>query len=145
MTEGMMWKGENMNSESPSSSAITWFYYKELGQAAEFYGETMGFELVVNQVWTRIYRANEGAFLGIVAGENGFCQPQERNAVLFTLVVKDVAPWFDRLKARGADLLTEIEEKEDIQVRCFFLKDPGGYSIEVQQFLDPAVSQHFVS
>ena len=130
---------------SRSQSAITWFYYKDLAEPSEFYGDTMGFELVVDQRWARIYRANQGAFLGIVAGESGFCQPQERNAVLFTLVVKDVVTWYDRLKEHGADLLTSIEDKQEIQVRCFFLRDPGGYAIEVQQFLDPAVSQHFVS
>ena len=133
-----------MSDRMGSGSAITWFYYKDLEDAATFYGEAMGFELVVDQQWARIYRAGSGSFLGIVAGENGFCQPQESNAVLFTVVVDDVAPWYRRLQQHGANLVTEIETKEDIQVRCFFLKDPGGYSVEVQQFLDPEVSRLFV-
>jgi hypothetical protein len=31
--------------------------------------------------------------------------------------------------------LTEVKEVEEIQVRGFFLEDPGGYALEIQRFL----------
>jgi len=54
-----------------------------------------------------------------------------------------VSWWYDYLKHKGVKMLTELREVKDIQVRGFFLEDPGGYAIEVQQFLNPKVAQIF--
>ena len=116
-------------------SQITFFYYPDLAEAAPFYTDVMGFELVDDQQWAKLYRVAGSSFMGIVAGENGFRRPQDYNAVLLTVCVNDVATWYEYLKAKGVKLLTDIQEKEDIQVRCFFFEDPGGYALEIQQFL----------
>jgi hypothetical protein len=103
----------------------------------------IGFELVVDQGWAKIYAVSETSFVGIVDGARGFHKPQERNAVLVTLVVDDVYGWYDYLKGKGVKMATEVKEHVAIQVRCFFCEDPGGYSIEVQQFLDPETARTF--
>ena len=69
---------------------ITFLYYSDLKAAAAFYGDLMGFELVDDQQWAKIYRISASGYLGIVAGEKGFCKPQERNAVLVTLLTREV-------------------------------------------------------
>jgi hypothetical protein len=99
--------------------------------------------LVEDQEWAKIYAVGEHAFLGIVAGEKGFHQPRDENAVLISLVVDDVFGWYRYLGERGVTLLTEVREVAEIQVRGFFLKDPGGYTLEIQQFLDPQVASVF--
>jgi len=104
---------------------------------ARFYEELLGLELVEDQGWTKIYRVHGSAYLGIVAGERGFHSPRDENAVLVTLVVSDAAHWFAKLQDVGAALLSELEDKEEIGIRRFFLKDPGGYTLEIQQFLKP--------
>lgn len=124
-------------------SQITFLYYPEIEPIASFYQDTMGFELVEDQQWAKIYRLGGNGFLGIVAGDKGFCQPQEQNAVLVTLVVDDVPGWYNYLKDRGVTLLTGLQHREDIQIRCFFFQDPGGYSFEVQQFLKPDLAAIF--
>jgi predicted enzyme related to lactoylglutathione lyase len=124
-------------------SQITFLYYRDLQPVAEFYQEVMGFELVEDQGWAKIYRVSDSAYLGIVDETRGFHKAQERNAVLVTLVVDDVSWWYDYLKRKGVKMLTELREVKDIQVRGFFLEDPGGYAIEVQQFLNPKVAQIF--
>lgn len=124
---------------------ITFFYYPDLKAAAEFYQHLMGFELVEDQRWAKIYRITGSGYLGIVAGEKGFFKPQKHNAVLLTLLTQDVKDWYERLKSKGVKLLTGIQEKRDIQVRCFFLEDPGGYALEIQQFLKPAQVKLFHS
>jgi len=116
-------------------SQITFLYYDDLEIAAKFYGEVMGFELVEDQRWAKIYRVSGNAFVGIVAGEKGFRRPQPYNAVLLTLLANDVDAWYDHLEKAGVKLLTGVQNKEDIQIRCFFFEDPGGYALEVQQFL----------
>ena len=124
-------------------SQITFLYYDDLTPIDKFYREVMGFTLVKDQGWAKIYAVSETAFVGIVDGDRGFHEPQERNAVLITLVVDDVFGWYDYLKSKGVTMLTEVEEHEEIQVRGFFCQDPGGYSIEVQQFLDPETARLF--
>ena len=126
-------------------AAITWFYYDQLQPAAAFYEQAMGFPLVVDQEWARIYRISSDAYVGIVAGDKGSFRPQAFNAVLLTLVVEDVAIWHASLRRKGISSLSDIRTHRDIQVRCFFLKDPGGYAIEIQQFLDPPDARIFLA
>jgi predicted enzyme related to lactoylglutathione lyase len=124
-------------------SQITFLYYRQIEPAASFYEETLGFELVEDQGWAKIYRTGGNAFLGIVAGEKGFHAPQERNAVLVTLVVDDVPGWYDRLKRLGVKMLSDLEHRQEIGIQCFFVQDPGGYALEVQQFLNPRQAEIF--
>jgi predicted enzyme related to lactoylglutathione lyase len=124
-------------------SQITFLYYRQIEPAATFYGETLGLELVEDQGWAKIYRISGSAFLGIVAGEKGFHTPQERNAVLVTLVVDDVPGWYDQLKRLGVKLLSEMKHSPEIGVLGFFLQDPGGYALELQQFLKPRQQEVF--
>lgn len=124
-------------------SQITFLYYQDLQAATLFYGDIVGLEMVEDQAWARIYRVSGNAFLGIVAGEKGFHRPQERSAVLVTLVVDDVPGWYERLKSQGVKLLSDLEHREEIQIRCFFFEDPGGYTLEVQQFLKPNLTGIF--
>lgn len=124
-------------------SQITFLYYHDLRPVSKFYEEIMGFELIEDQGWAKIYRVNGNAYLGIVDEERGFHKAQEKSAVLLTLVVDDVFWWYDYLKRKGVRMLTELREVEDIQIRGFFLEDPGGYTIEVQQFLRPDVARIF--
>jgi predicted enzyme related to lactoylglutathione lyase len=128
-----------------AQSQITFLYYRDLETAARFYEQTMRFELVEDQQWAKIYRVAGTAFVGIVAGDKGFRRPQEYNAVLLTILVNDVYSWYAYLQELGGKFLTEVQDKPDIQVRCFFIEDPGGYAIEIQQFLRPDLVKIFHS
>ena len=126
-------------------SQITFLYYDEIEPIARFYEEVMGFELVEDQRWAKIYRVGSDAFLGIVVGEKGYHRTREKSAVLVTLVVDDVLGWYEHLKVNGVRPLTDVQDREDIQIRCFFFDDPGGYTLEIQQFLKPELVDIFHS
>jgi len=132
-----------MNKNNGISAGITFFYHKDIDFAVQFYGEIMGFQLVSDQGWAKIFRIAGNSYVGVVTGEGGFHQPQDKNAVLLTVVVDNVQGWYKRLRETQATFLTELQDKPDIQVRCFFLQDPAGYAIEIQQFLDPRTAQEF--
>ena len=134
-----------MDKKKGISAGITFFYHKDIEPAVRFYGEIMGFQLVSDQGWAKIFRIAGNSYMGVVAGEKGFRRPQEKNAVLLTVVVDNVQEWYERLRETEIILLTELQDKPEIQVRCFFLQDPAGYAIEVQQFLDPRTAQEFDS
>ncbi len=72
-------------------SQITFFYYKDLAKAADFYERIMGFELADDQGTCRIYRVRGSAFLGIVDERYGHCSARKsESSVLATFVVDDV-------------------------------------------------------
>jgi catechol 2,3-dioxygenase-like lactoylglutathione lyase family enzyme len=116
---------------------ITFLYYAQIEPAAAFYAQTLGFELVEDQGWAKIYRTGGNAYVGLVAGEKGYHRPQAKSAVLVTLVVDDAARWYEKLRGKGVRLLGELEDRAEIGIRCFFFEDPGGYTLEVQEFLKP--------
>jgi len=124
-------------------SGITFFYYSDLSEAREFYEGVLGLEVVDDQGWAVIYKVNGSCFFGLVDEENGFCKAQESNAVLFTLVVENVEEWYGYLKEKDVRILSEPETKEDIGVKCFFLKDPAGYALEIQEFTKPEKANLF--
>ncbi len=124
-------------------SQITFLYYQDIEQAAAFFQEVLGLEPVEDQQWAKIYRLSGNAFLGAVSGEQGFHQVQDQSAVLITLVVDDVPWWYEHLKSHGVKLLSGLQHRVNVQIRCFFFEDPGGYSYEIQQFLKPELVNIF--
>ena len=120
-------------------SQITFLYYQDLQPVAEFYEEIMGFNLIQDQGIAKIYRVSGDAYLGIVDGAKGRFRPQEHNAVLITLVVDDLPEWHNYLQSKNIKPLSKI--KHGAHISHFFCKDPGGYTIEVQTFLEPEVAK----
>ena len=118
------------------SSGITFFYYPDLSKARSFYEEDLGFEVADDQGWAVIYKVNGTCFFGIVDEKKGFCDAKEENAVLFTLIVDDTEEWYEYLKTREVTIEDPLEEKKDIGVKGFFISDPEGYAIEIQEFTE---------
>jgi predicted enzyme related to lactoylglutathione lyase len=131
-----------MNPKAPTSQ-ITFLYFTDMQPADDFFSGLLGLETVEEQSFARIYRVSEGAFVGAVSGERGFHRPQEKNAVLVTLLVNDIEVWFDKISAAGLKIVRPLMEHKDINIRCFFFEGPGGYSFEIQEFLDPRLREIF--
>lgn len=123
------------------AGAITFFYYADLSAVIPFYEQTLGFELVRDQGMARLYRIAPGSYFGIVDGHRGHLRHRPDSAVLLTLVVADVAAWHARMAAAGVPGLGPIRQSAFCE--HFFFTDPAGYAIEVQRFLDPAMTELF--
>ncbi|TDY56659.1 glyoxalase/bleomycin resistance protein/dioxygenase superfamily protein [Aminivibrio pyruvatiphilus] len=125
-------------------SQITFFYYKDLAKAADFYERIMGFELADDQGTCRIYRVRESAFLGIVDERYGHCSaPKSESTVLATFVVDDVREWYEHLRKNGVTIISELLSRPEIQIEAFFFEDPEGYALEAQSFLNPVLRPVF--
>ena len=135
-----------MEKKLKAQSQITFLYYYELDTPGKFYQDVMGFELIEDQGTARIYRVCGNAHLGIVNQATGFHRAQPTNAVEITLVVDDVEPWYQHLKSKGVKFLREpiIKGKTVHSHNTFVIEDPGGYTIEVQQFLIPETAAMYV-
>jgi catechol 2,3-dioxygenase-like lactoylglutathione lyase family enzyme len=121
--------------------AITFFYYPDIHAVAPFYENVLGFQLVLDQGLARIYRIADNSYFGIVDGNRGHLQHQEKSAVLLTVVSEDVEAWHAKLTEAGVAGLTEMRRGNYCD--HFFFEDPAGYAIEIQRFHNPDVAKLF--
>jgi predicted enzyme related to lactoylglutathione lyase len=119
----------------PIDQGITWVYTEDLDGTCRFYGETIGLAQVHDQGLCRIFRISPTAFLGVCKRRPGrFVEPK---GVVITFVTPDVDGWHRRLVAAGVAPEGAPERSDQFGVYCFFARDPNGYLLEFQMFLDP--------
>ncbi len=52
--------------------------------------------------------------------------------------------WHEKIKGcKAVTSCTDVEVKEQFGIKGFFFEGPGGYSFEIQKFLDPGLSGIF--
>jgi catechol 2,3-dioxygenase-like lactoylglutathione lyase family enzyme len=114
---------------------VTFLATRDLEATAAFYEGVLQLPLVLDQGVCRIYRSAPSAFLG-------FCSHlpvgEEPRPIILTLVSQDVDAWFRYLLTKGINLAERPIHNPTYNIHHFFLRDPDGYLIEIQQFLDPA-------
>lgn len=119
---------------------ITWLYYVDLGKAIDFYDKIMGFQLVVDQGWAKIFIVREGAYVGLVDQSQGFHRAGPAKPVIVCLNVLDCDAWYKHFKEKGVQTLSEPRVSERLRIKAFMLRDPEGYVIEIQESLPGALS-----
>lgn len=113
---------------------ITFCYTRDLPTTSRFYGEVIGFPLILDQGGCRIYRAAGDAYLGFCERENAPDSPQ---GVILTLVTDAVDDWYEFLASRGVEFEKAPTTNPEYGIYHCFARDPSGYLIEIQRFLDP--------
>ncbi|WP_420317003.1 VOC family protein [Ekhidna sp.] len=61
--------------------SITWTYHHDLLKMQKFYEEVLGFQLVADQGWTKIYRTSPTGFIGLVDERRGMMDYADQKAV----------------------------------------------------------------
>lgn len=125
-----------MKPQTMFDQQVTFLTVSDLEQSTEFYQDTLGLELVLDQGPCKIFRVSSDGFIGI-------CEPnQHRNVstdgVIITLVSDDVDGWYNRLKAKGVPFTKPPAENPTFNIYHCFLRDPDGHLLEIQRFNDPA-------
>lgn len=114
---------------------ITFLYTRDLRKTTHFYEEVMGLSLVLDQGSCRIYRVSADGFLG-------FCErasaPEKPEGIIFTFATHQVDEWYQLLIERGVAFEKPPTHNPDYNIYHCFLRDPNGYLLEIQQFLNPA-------
>ncbi len=122
----------------PIDSQITFLYTHDLGQTARFYEDIIGLDLKLDQGTCRIYQVTPDSHLG-------FCQraaaaphaESEPPHVILTIVTAGVDEWYGFLKGRNVQLEHPPTINPEYDIYHFFLRDPNGYMLEIQQFRHP--------
>ena len=115
----------------------TMLYYTELGAAAKFYGEVLGLETAYEDDWVRLYKATANSFIGVVKeGPGAFHKVRAENSVMVSLVTDDVDAVHARVRQHPeVEIVSPLQNKDSAPIRAFIMKDPGGYTVEVFQWL----------
>ncbi|MEM7108203.1 MAG: VOC family protein [Bacteroidota bacterium] len=75
--------------------SITWTYHKDLLKMQKFYEEALGFRLVADQGWTKIYQTSSTGFIGLVDERRGMEDYADAKAVEIEWLVAEFAGFDD--------------------------------------------------
>ena len=114
---------------------ISFCYTRDMEATSEFYSGTLQLPLVLEQAGCRIYRVAGDAYIG-------FCTKVEKQTdsnddVTLTLVTDDVDRWFERVENAGYQVIKPPAATPQYNIYNCFVKDPSGYTVEIQRFEDP--------
>ena len=105
----------------------------DLEQTDNFYTNLLGLSLYKDQGVCRIYDVPGG-------GRLGFCThipvTKEEKSPIITLLAADVDDVYQRVVAGGFHPDHPPQENTRFKIYHFFVKDPSGYWVEIQRFLD---------
>lgn len=112
-------------------------YYKDMQAPRKFYSEIFGLKATFEDEWVSLYRLTENSLIGVVKeGGTAYHKTQTNNAVMLSIVVDDVDAWNKKLKTYAdVKYLKEIYNHDSVPIRAFLLEDPGGYTVEVFQWV----------
>ncbi len=119
----------------PIDHQITFLYTQDLQQSARFYEDILGLTLARDQTTCRIYHTGQHSYVGICQRDDALAQPERRD-IIVTLVTPEVDAWYSTLLERGAVIDHAPAVNPKYNIYHFFLRDPNGYLIEIQKFLD---------
>jgi catechol 2,3-dioxygenase-like lactoylglutathione lyase family enzyme len=118
----------------PIDQQVSFIYTRDLARSARFYAEVLGLEPVLDQGACRIFRVAEGGFLGVCTNPARAIVPE---GFTLTFVTPEVDAWHDRLAEHGVSIEAPPAENTRFRIYNFFARDPDGYLLEFQRFLDP--------
>ena len=121
-------------SHPPIDQLLTFIYTQDLAATTHFYEDVMGLSLTLDQGSCRIYRISSNGFLGICQSNAVSERPQ---GIIITLATHDVDGWYQYLSERGVTFEKPPAHNPDYNIYHCFVRDPNGYLLEIQQFLDP--------
>jgi catechol 2,3-dioxygenase-like lactoylglutathione lyase family enzyme len=114
---------------------VTFLYANDLQKTAHFYEEVLELPLVLDQGSCRIYDVCGSGFLGICQSTEVVEEPK---GIIFTFATHEVDEWYYFLSEKGVAFEKPPVHNPKFKLYHCFLRDPNGYLLEIQQFLDPA-------
>ena len=113
---------------------VTFLLVTDLARSTTFYRDQLGLEIVLDQGDCRILRVTDTAFVGICERRG----ERDTETILLTLVTDDVDGVHKTLAEAGVECEKEPQLNPTYNVYHAFYRDPDGFLVEVQRFLDPA-------
>jgi hypothetical protein len=115
-------------------ATIVWFYYRDMEGIQRFYEEVLGFDLIVDQGWAKIYPIGPTAYFGLVDEQRGMHSYTEKKAVTLSLLTDRIDGWYDYLRNQTGIEIRSEEISDTARYRAFVAYDPEGYYLEWDVF-----------
>jgi catechol 2,3-dioxygenase-like lactoylglutathione lyase family enzyme len=119
-------------------ATVVWFYYKDMEGIQRFYEETLGFDLIVDQGWAKIYPIGPTGYFGLVDEKLGMHDFTETKAVTLSIITDDVDGWYEYANNTPEIEMRSEEISDTDRYRAFVAYDPEGYFIEWDIFKNSA-------
>jgi peptide/nickel transport system substrate-binding protein len=120
--------------ELPFQANNAFFYYADVDRATDFYREVMGFQLVADYGFARMFQIATSSFLTLVDATKGMHTADEPKTVTLALVTDDVAGWYEYAQAQGIPIHRDYTPDALKGHEGFVMLDPEGYFLEVERF-----------
>jgi Glyoxalase/Bleomycin resistance protein/Dioxygenase superfamily len=113
-------------------------YYKDIVAPRHFYAGILGLEASFEDDWVSLYRITPTSYVGVVKeSEGAWHKVQDKNAVMLSLVVDNVDMWYNKISSnQDVVILKEIYNNNNAPIRAFLIQDPGGYTVEIFQWMN---------
>jgi predicted enzyme related to lactoylglutathione lyase len=112
---------------------ITFFGTEDLNTTSNFYQNILGLTLYKDQKTCLIFNINDKSKIG-------FCEHMtvvlDEKSPIITFVTEEVDETYSRLVNAGLHIADKPRTNLSFHIYHFFFKDPNGYTIEIQKFLD---------
>ncbi len=95
-------------------ATVLWLYYKDLQRIQRFYEDTMGFEMVADQGWTKMYPVSPSGLIGLVDQSRGMHSWTQDKALTVSFLTEDIDGWFEHLKAESSFELRTPEVSPEV-------------------------------
>jgi len=118
---------------------VTFIYTDDLAKSAAFYENTLGFTLWLDQGSCRIYKVSETGLIGICQTSDrskGKFTDGEQTNIILTIITPEVDAYYEYLKGKGINFEKPPALNTIYNIYHCFLRDPNGYLVEIQRFLD---------
>jgi catechol 2,3-dioxygenase-like lactoylglutathione lyase family enzyme len=120
----------------PIDALISFYPCHDLAATRDFYERELRLPLVRDQKTCLIFKVAAAAYLG-------FCQHDgplpEHPGLIITLLVDDVDGAYRQLRSLGVETEGPPRENPRYAIYHFFARDPDGYRVEIQRFVEPLV------
>lgn len=114
------------------TSLIHFYGCLDLQKTKEFYVDLCGLTLFKDQGKCHIYALSSTAMVGFCLHLDG--THQEKSPII-TFVVEDVSMMHSKM-VEAEKQPSEMRINEFFKLEHFFMKDPNGYTVEVQRFIE---------
>jgi len=115
-------------------ATVVWFYYKDMAGIQRFYEEVLGFDMVVDQGWAKIYPIGPTGYFGLVDEQRGMHNFTEDKAVTLSMFTASLDGWYEYLSNDDRIEMRSPEIEEEVPYRAFVAYDPEGYFLEWDVF-----------
>lgn len=112
---------------------ITFLGTKNLKKTSNFYQYFLGLTIYKDQKVCIIFSINNQSKIG-------FCEHipviHEKKSPIITFVTDDVDKYYSNLIQKGLEIPERPKLNKNFDIYHFFFRDPNGYTIEIQKFLN---------